>query len=806
MNNQEITEFFGLDNDLIEKTGISHEEILFAIKLQSSDIQKKKLQPDQKKKSLTVIKSIFKTIINNNYLICYNTGKCIILSSDNENPRIILSFSDLQVELCFAPAAMNCSIKVVAAWCPIETIFFSYKPSDKILGNVSEMFKLFGAKLENNDVLTTTKNEFYRVSIYRQNIDDEQNAFSFVIVSSTDTLITSSGGGLHLHNMDVLLDYSKIVAYSYSHNVYSIVTLEDETLKLYSIFAIPSGIGGCPLDSSTFDDIYKSNCLVFQDSASYDIGNLKLLSLPLPKDKVAEFNLFAVYFRSDCVNYLLVISDNKLKIGSDQDTLKQFSLFYYEDDLYLQNAENELIILTPPVKVIRDLTGLDMRFEEYLLDYSKPQYLIQADSGIAQKAQLYTDKLVISDIVVFFHDVDMVKFNPEPGCAKIEMITGNQVSIYICAFDFAFMLWKNFEHSNLSKLKLMTFNEIQSYLNNIIVNRFLYAVFGEIIITNNEVNEHITVIDLLTMISDREGNTLRSLSNSLVNKFKSVDDLQEIVLRKISAIEYHKNRILILTNEWNLIYPHYMGNTEYKRMKLLFSAESISQYDLDRDRLDVVESIRKIVQNISSNISSMLSNIDKPITKIYGMIPPQIKVEKSTFASRFTSKNVEFQSGTVVGGFKLITQLSDALARGIILTDMSSLVFSPVSNILSHFAKDSQERRDLKVYGQQILEWWELIMKYHTFLIVEARQMFTKFVESRISVYTKYMENMNENEKKALIEKYFSIIEGEIKDLIDEKFHPVEEKKVYLQNVVDQIEEIESHYSEYIDDFVTKQL
>jgi hypothetical protein len=808
MNSEELISFFGSDQEILEKSGISHDDISFAVKLHLNDIHKRKLQTEQKKISLNTIKSIFKTIINNNYLICLRDGKCVIISSDTENPRVDSSMKDLDFELTLIPTALNCTIKIKVPTCPIESVSFSYGPADSILGKVSELFRLFGAKSSQYNILKASEEGYYKVSVFRQNAYDTLDAFSFIIENTADTLLTIGSESLCFHNMDALLNYSSIVSYSFNQNIYSIVTLEEDTLKLYSISAIPSGSGKNPLDNSCFEDIYKLNNLVFRQEEPFVSTDSKLLSLPLNTDKLAVHNLFTIFFESDLEKYLFVISDNILRIGHDQNALQRFSLFYYQDKMYIQNAENELIVLQPPEKVKSGFMALNMDFNEYFLDFNRPQYLLESGSGTAKKAQLYDDKLVFGEESILFRDFDKVNFNPDCGCAMVTMINGSTARSFVCAFDYAFSIWQKFERSNLSKLKLMTFNEIQSYLNNLVINRFLYAVFGEIIITNEEINDDISLTDLLEMIAQKDGSTLRTMGDSLLTKFKikSIDDLQEIMLRKVSSIEYHKNRILILANEWNLIYPHYMGMREYKHTIQLFNSDLISPYELEKDRLDVVENIRKIVQNVNSSISAILGNIDKSISKISSLIPPQISADTSTYASRLTSSSLAFQSGTVTTGFKFITQLSDAVAKGIILSDMPSLVFSPVSNILSHFAKDSQERKDLKVYGNQVLEWWEMIMKYLTFLIVEARQMFGEFVQSRGTLYAKYMENMSENEKTAFIEKYFSIIEDEIKAIVEEKFHAVAAKKFYLQTIVDKIEELEKHYADYIDDFATKKL
>ena len=92
---------------------------------------------------------------------------------------------------------------------------------------MSELFRLFGAKHKNYDILTASEEGYYRFSVYRQNIYDTANSFSFGMEYTGDTLLTIGKGFLYLHNADAVLDYGRIVAYSFRQNVYSIVTLEE---------------------------------------------------------------------------------------------------------------------------------------------------------------------------------------------------------------------------------------------------------------------------------------------------------------------------------------------------------------------------------------------------------------------------------------------------------------------------------------------------------------------------------------------------------------------------------------------------
>ena len=127
MNNEEIMNFFGSDYQVIEKNNISHDEILFAVKLVSGDIQKRKLQTEQKKISMNMLKSIFKTIVSNNYLICCCGGRCIFLYGDSDNPRTDVGFGNLDFELSLVPAALNCAIRITGPVLPNRIRFLQLR-------------------------------------------------------------------------------------------------------------------------------------------------------------------------------------------------------------------------------------------------------------------------------------------------------------------------------------------------------------------------------------------------------------------------------------------------------------------------------------------------------------------------------------------------------------------------------------------------------------------------------------------------------------------------------------------------------
>ena len=294
---------------------------------------------------------------------------------------------------------------------------------------------------------------------------------------------------------------------------------------------------------------------------------------------------------------------------------------------------------------------------------------------------------------------------------------------------------------------------------------------GEIFKTDAMLNSDGRVDELVLAIRMTEGDVLRGVGKSFLGKFKNVDDIQSELIEKVSLIEMQRKKIQKMADEWLLYYPHHMAVAQVEWIKSIFGAKVGAEF-LKTEYWKCVATYKRILGGVSAYINKSMAEIAMCSSNLRSSLPDEVKRADITGALRVNSLNKTDMLKAGADATLAITagvELATIVARGISASNPLSIAMS-AKMIVNSYVNDVNQRKDIKAYGLQMLEWWQIMMKGLQIHILEMSNSITDYNKLCLKHDTDIFKSLSDADKAQVKNTLTAALKSKIVDDVDEKY------------------------------------
>jgi hypothetical protein len=808
-----VRRFFGVDYENYKsRYNLDINDILFVIKL--DNVKKKKIISDQNRKTGfgSLFNELASTVVDKVTII---TESSYIIGMKDDSLHLLIALKDVPSfstkfdKVATVASLENDKIK-------IELSFVNSPALDKVeinittlnlalqkIGNLSDIVKFFFRNHININQHPIIAESFYRIKIFEQKAITvaSNEGFAFKFKNESISLLGFDEDVVACLNSNIKVEKKDIVCYSCNGGVYSILTFIDNKYVLYTIASSKN-------ETSAKETKFNNNNLIVNALSSLENDQIDSLLNRfienIPKANVLMMALPISYGQDKIIKVL--IKDDEFLTCIDDNVYTISSIFFKNQNLNIISYSGCNYSIEVPYVVIEQLDALSVRFDQYFNDEDKLQFVINDCTSQFETLEILENSVIINDITYNYVDIESIKVESMNGCCKVKMILSNGSLNLITAKEIAYKLWNKYEIVSLDhKIDTVSLEELYKYLNKLRLNRFLVGTFGEIIKANRIINMNMPLSEVMLQVSASENAVLRSYLKNLKSKFLEVDDLQAVLMKKVSLIELHRKNILALMNEWTIVYPHFMGDIEAKWLDTLYG-DHISKDYIEKERWKTISEYKEILVPIEDRLLKMLAVINDCTKILQNSIPEEIlaidptkKLRLSKLASGAEQFNVAANIALGIGaGANFIDQLTGGLSS---MADPAYLIIS-TKIIAENFSKDSLERKNIKSFGSQVLSWWDNMMNILRVIIIDAIHQFTIISNSRVARDNTLIESLDELERSDFHEKLSMLITNELKEMSEDRFYEtIPQYGIFVANIMDDFEDIALDYGNTLDSF-----
>ncbi len=751
----------------LNNINVKAEDIHYVIKL-SDVVNRKTNQPTGKLSGFmsglgSVVSDTISSAIHNSYFV--KTNNALYMLSEKMSP-----FMFKTEEVSVTAAIDKGIIKVSAAFSAggIESVAFKLTNEnyeDVFVGNLRELLDDFcneheieGYKLFDNFMKV-------RLSNHTNNVE---KLYEFSPYESFATLVSCDEKGLYLFNTKTKILFEQIVAY-HSRGEYCQFIFYEGSQTILCELAYKDA------------EFSKLELNLIRDEE----GNEVELEIPFPDDLIKAEMFLSVFG----LNELKMIAADQMLYSMQGSTAMLCGAFITDNQIFVKTIDGVTKSYPNGDKYAGVLSMLPVNIEYIFGDRSVPQPFIYHEE--IKNLTIDENGIKGGDVFYEFAKMENYCYCTEKFNCKISFVYNNE-SVNLTTANSLGVSVSNLQEKVQVKSVMESYNVNQLYA--LYYQRrtknFMAATFSEIFKTDKMLNDNIKVQDVINAMRSSDSAVLRGAFQSLVGKFKNVDDLQSDLIQKISLMEIQRRRIQKLGDEWVTYYPHYMASIQTEWLKYIF-APYIKEETLNTEYWKCVAQFKRILQGSNAYVQKSMNEIGMCTSKLSSVLPDDVKRADITSALRINSvdKSEMLKTGTnIMLGITTGLELGNLLMRGIYGTSPMMISMS-AKMLVDAYTKDVNSRKDIKAYGLQTLEWWQILMKGMRIQILEIANGVGEYNKICLKRDTDIFKALPDEAKAKVKERLTIALKDNIVGDIDEKYLEIlPQMNVRISNIIEDID------------------
>ncbi len=725
----------------------------------------------------TTVSDVISSTMHSTYLVRTCDGNVQLVS---EKPDLLkFQISELKKENSSGSGLLNFSV-----WFPmgsIENILFKLTIdnfNNAFYGNLLQLLADFNTS--SDFPFNKASDGFLHILHYPLNTYG--TLYPFTSAQRLCSLVLFCDDGIYLYECGRKIEYKNIVAHHLENGYALYLVAENNNLEMFEISQAPLS----PFSNSDFN----------------------LIRAPRNTDSNLKFKSGEASFNAD--SFLTVLKCEKLCIVSvdtgiyafKNSKLSECGLFLIENNVYVKTADGETVKYENSSKITEGITLLPCNSDKLLSNKTELQPFVLNgeitnfsidDECIKSENECFYYKYMKNYHYVTEDFSCTLTFNYDGR--DIKLTTSNSLGVLISNTQekvFVTAETASFDIANLYKIYYKRSDK-----------NFLASTFAEIFKTLKFLNNDYEIKDLIHASLANENAVLRSTFKSLLGNFTSIDDLQSIMLQKVTVLEIQRKKIQKMCDEWLLYYPHYAAAAQVDWLNTIFGPH-ISKTTLKLEYQRCVSFFKRMLTGYNTYIQKYMDEIAKCIAPLYPVLPDDVKridVTSSLRINPYSKEKLLSAGGDALVGISTAIEIVNSVSDGFNVSNPLMLSMS-VKSVIDSYLKDTDMRKDIKAFGLQALEWWEIFIKGIYIQTLELSNAFEQYNNLCLQRDSKLLEALPEDIKEAVSAKLASKLRAAIISGIDDKFTEIlPQFNMRISNVIEEIESNKAFWGDTLGDF-----
>lgn len=765
---------------LIGQLNINSEDICYTLKL--SNIVKRRVSEPAQSKFGGIMSGIGNAIndtissaMHDTYLVRTNGGMVWVLADNMPASGCRLDEISKNIDI----VSENVNVSIGFSKGEVESASFKLNKDSvntAFDGSIKQMIADFG------NVMFENMPECFVTAVVSKRIGGNK-AYKFDKVTSVNTLVSYNDTGVTLLNEHKRYEFSRILAYHSEKGYCAMMLWENDEFVLVELFENADS----KLPEAEFN--------LLRNSMTTEDGNLEISFA----DSLVSADGFMAAF---AVKNLAILAVNDKIYSVEDGKLRECGIFKVSDEIYVKTDDGITKAYSDCTNITDALSLLPHGYDSIFMDTECTQPFMF--NGEITDFTVSKSCIKNNDVEFEYAKMQDCCYNTDDFSCRISFIydgkqigmtTANSLGVYVCNSQEKVFVNAVTNNYNINQLYDCFYKRC--------TKNFLASTFAEIFKTDKLLNVDCTVDELITAIKADGSEVLRNAFQSMLGKFKNVEDTQSDLLQKVTLLEIQRRKIQKMFDEWLLYYPHYMASIQVKWLKFVFSS-NISNDILNNEYWKCVAHYKRILSGGNMYVQKNMNEIGACINRISSALPDDAKRADITDDLRInsnSSKNILNAGTDVLVGVTAGVELANILVRGLTVSSPLTLSLS-AKMLVDSYTKDVTLRKNVKAFGLQSLEWWKIFMNGIRIQIIELSNGVNEYNKLCLKRDTELFKKLPEQAREQVKNKLTSALKNKITESIDDKFTEVlPQFNMRISNIIDEIDSNTEFLNVTLDEF-----
>ena len=710
----ELSNFMGENMQLLQKAIPDVEQIRYCVKLSSITNRREELGVTNKFASMmsgigNLVSDTISSSVFNSYLVGMKNGSVgyisektspVFFETEDISSRLVLESGMVQFHLTFATGNVQNAVIQLSA----ETL------TNAFCGDVTEFFRDFDSQKQ--IALTNLSKTYLSVRMSKPSRNPDK-PYEMIPFRTVETLISYDTENIYFNNQRKTIPFHSVMLYHDSPERFSFVIKDQNEFVFYEVFQ---------------DRNKKPPELGFNLLSEAQTDIQANFTVELPENIPHPQQFLSIYCWEKCT---MIFADNDLFFPS-QSGLVKGGIFIQDSTLYVKSEDGAVRQFNQMAPIIQALPLLPARYDTLFMVTSELQpYLLGNE---IKYLRISGNGLELDGSFYAFAKMQNFQYSAQNYNCSIQFTYEGEQIAFLTAESLGVYISNTQERvATGEKIKDFTINQLYDYHCKNQAKNFIAGTLAEIFKTNKLLNFDVTVDELLDAMETDGSAVLRNAFQSVLGKFKDMDDLQGKLIQKLTLLEIQRRKIQKMLDEWMLFYPHYAASARVEWLKSIFSP-FIKEEILKTEYWNGVSHFKRIFNSMNVYIQKTLNEVALCTNRLIAVLPEEAKRADIPAMLRVSPRNRTNAVKTGANAMLAVAtgaEIANFFVRGFSATNPLVLSMS-VKMIVDSYAKDVSQRKDVKAFGMQALEWWQVLMKGLTLHIMELTKGFHDYSQFRI--------------------------------------------------------------------------
>lgn len=436
------------------------------------------------------------------------------------------------------------------------------------------------------------------------------------------------------------------------------------------------------------------------------------------------------------------------KIISERDSDENFSVYELSSGRYFQSSLGKVFTV--------DIDQTDFEIWHNICELTKRNFLVSSDVGIpgilefedktSELVQIFLNKsgqVKISRKDHFEIIISLEKFPPQSlkwGTlySSLALPSKELPNCILTLPTFAIVdLWKEKDIHDLSvKTSGISLGELYKLYNTMRTEKFLAGLFGNLIVTQQQLESDGTFEDFRKTLADAPPGPLDHEINTKL-------------VQKLAVLEISRQQISRWFDRCSLFLPHFWAMNDHDWLTSIFSPDIYNFQDCERETSRIQKFIRSELKQVQASLGKSLSELGDNLNSVSFVFPEEVRC--AAIASVRNAAGLA-EKGAIIAAFggvgaQLIMGLGKASMGGPLgVAMLGTMGLGLLGSYLQKKAIKKEQQIQLRAYGDQALQWWSVIMDSSYVMAYECSKALDQLHESNLERDRKILETLSSDD------------------------------------------------------------
>jgi len=602
-------------------------------------------------------------------------------------------------------------------------------------------------------LLDNLSSSYLKIKISKRSFENDK-LYYFAPVSDISSFVSYNSDEIYMYNIKRKIRTDDIIAYHNGRSFVQLLTMDGQELTLWEFFK----------DDETYERKSELN-LIFRDSVHVQTS----FSLPTGKNAVEAKNVLC----AASVNNLYIAEIDGVLYGLSGRKLRKCGLFKSGKNVYVKTDDGITEKYFGCEAIMDLIPALSASSTQIFDDLSIPQPFLK--DGEIKNFYVRESSLEGEDCTYEYSKMGDYSFScKQHGCEmtfiyvdkKILLSTAMPLGVKVSTMQERYYVKDKMKDCSLPVLYDFKYKRG--------LKSFLASTFLEIFKTDILLGDKLSIDHMIMLLQSAENETVSLAFKDTLGKIENADEAQVDLIKKLFFMYIQINKIHKHWEEWLTYYPHYEAAEQVKWLKGVYGS-GVADEVLKNEYWECVSRYKKALQEMYTHISSYFSDMNRCFEGMGVALPDEIKrmnISALTRVSPISSEAILDVDNTEVAN----AVYSGAFVAGVQeeLSFDNPMLLMVIRMVNDMYSQDIVVRKNIKQYGLQILEIWQLMMKamqlriselaneislYHRYCLKRDAELFEEIAQDRKSQVKSTMENLiKEKIVSGTDEKFIEII------------------------------------------------